>query len=169
MNDRKDNKVKASIVIHKPIETIFAYVSDVKQITQDRQVKELNKFSFFGLHVTPEVAQIEDIQQTSPDPLGVGTTFVQKNTLHGKHSEIIFQIVEYNPARNITYKFKGSMLPSGEFKVLLTPVADSTKVTEILSVGQGFYKLMLLFFESMMKKQIKANLHQMKERLEQTP
>lgn len=161
--------MKASIVIHKPIETVFAYVSDVKQITQDRQVKEPNKFSFFGLHVTPEVAQIEDIQQTSPGPLGVGTTFVQKNTLHGKHSEIIFQIVEYNSARNITYTFKGSMLPSGEFKALLTPVADSTRVTEILSVGQGFYKFILLFFEPMMKKQMKVHLHQMKEKLEQIP
>jgi carbon monoxide dehydrogenase subunit G len=166
-------RVKSSIVIHRPIETVFAYVSDVKQIswaTQAEEVKYMN-YCFFGTPVVLKTytAQLKEIRQTSTGPLDVGTTFVQVAVLPFASFETTFQITKYDPPRAIAFKFNGRAIPFGEARIRLTSLASGTRITGTMKVEGGFYKLAGFFLATVVKQQLEINIRGLKERLESLP
>ncbi len=90
----------ASIVINRPAETIFAYLSDPRHHLfepedsegQGEEVK--HTYHFFGIPVTfkSRSLQVKETHQLTPDPIGLDTIFEQISTLHGRVQESKIQL-----------------------------------------------------------------------------
>ncbi|TMB92520.1 MAG: hypothetical protein E6J44_00240, partial [Chloroflexi bacterium] len=83
----------ASVVISRPAETVFAYMSDPRHNLfgsgqAEEQGEEVNKhtYRFFGIPVTlkSRELQVKEIHRLTPDPVGLGTIFKQIGTLNGR-------------------------------------------------------------------------------------
>ncbi len=103
--------VGASIVIKRPIEAVFAYISEIKptRITPEMQQERVERVSrrFLGIFPYTEVHQhpaVKEIRQEPEGPIGVGTRFVEIKTWRGDTSEDTTEITEYEPPRIIAFK-----------------------------------------------------------------
>src|SRR5215210_187900 len=87
-------QVEESAVLKRSPEEVFALVGDPKN---DRQW----------------ASTVREARQTSPGPLGVGTTFEQALRLLGRRIELGIEVTEYEPNRKLAIKpmsgpFKGT-------------------------------------------------------------
>lgn len=85
-------KVEASIVINRPIEEVFGFLSDMENNLKWRS------------------SQIE-IKKTSEGPIGVGTTYRMVNNVLGRRLETEAEVIEYEPNRKFTSKDKSGNFP----------------------------------------------------------
>jgi len=105
--------VRASIVVKRPIEAVFAYISEIKptHITPEMQRERAERVSrrFLGIFPYTEVHRrpaIKEIRQEPEGPIGVGTRFVQVFTSRRITYEQVTEISEYEPPRVIAFKLK---------------------------------------------------------------
>ncbi|MDQ6661932.1 MAG: hypothetical protein M3Z24_13345 [Chloroflexota bacterium] len=169
-------RVMVSIVIHRPVETVFASVSDVDFIAGAQQAGQTESFTyrFFGFPLILETRSlsIKETRKTSPDPLGVGTTFVQiaeSPSLSHPSFETTIQITEYDPPNVIACAFRGGPIPLGQIGAVLLPVTGGTKVTLTLKIEGGCYTFGGPLLAPFVKQQTKLNMQRLKERIESLP
>jgi hypothetical protein len=105
--------VKASIVVKRPMEAVFAYISEVRptRITPEMQQERVERVTrrFLGIFPHTEVHRqpvIKEIRQEPEGPIGVGTRFVQVSTRGRVTYEQVTEISEYEPPRVIGFKLK---------------------------------------------------------------
>jgi len=105
--------VRASIVVKRSIEAVFAYISEIKpmRITPEMQQERVERVSrrFLGIFPYTEVHRqpaIKEIRQEPEGPIGVGTRFVQVSTSRRVTYEQVTEISEYEPPRIIVFKLK---------------------------------------------------------------
>ncbi len=139
-------KIEASTEIKRPVEEVFAYLSNPE--------------------TTPEWnAIVLESKATPPGPVKVGTKIHSVVKLLGRRVEGTADVTEFVP--NKRFAFKGSTPFPNELASSVAPTAGGTKVT--LS-GQfepgGFFKLAEPILSRIMKKQIEAQLDTLKEMLE---
>src|SRR6266849_4183630 len=105
--------VRARIVIKRPIEAVFAYISEVRptrikpEIQQERVERVTRRF--LGIFPYTEVHRqpaIKEIRQEPEGPIGVGTRFVQVFTSRRVTYEQVTEISEFEPPRMIVFKLK---------------------------------------------------------------
>jgi len=103
--------VRARIVIKRPIEAVFAYISEVRptRIKPEMQQERVERVTrrFLGIFPYTEVHRqpaIKEIRQEPEGPIGVGTRFVEIKTWRGDTSEDTTEITEYEPPRIIAFK-----------------------------------------------------------------
>ena len=111
--------VRARVAIKRPIEAVFAYISEVRptRITPEMQQERVERVSrrFLGIFPYTEVHRqpaIKEIRLEPEGPIGVGTRFVKVFTSRRVTHEQVTEISEYEPPRMIVFKLKmGRPLP----------------------------------------------------------
>src|SRR5215472_1912692 len=105
--------VRGRIVIKRPIEAVFAHISEVRptRIKPEMQQERVERVRrrFLGIFPYTEVHRqpaIKEIRQEPEGPIGVGTRFVQVSTSRRVTYEQVMEISEFEPPRVIGFKLK---------------------------------------------------------------
>lgn len=140
--------IKASIIINKPVDEVFAYVTDVK--TWPRWESGLLK-----------------AEQTSDGPLNVGTTFRGTNQVLGQRMEWISEVTNYTRCKSWGQKVVSKGWSTEERLAFEPFQGSSTKFSLVseLEMG-GLLRLFAPFVARKMQKQIEKNLVKLKDILE---
>ncbi len=101
-------KLRKSIVISSPAETIF------------RTLDDPNAMSLY----VPSVTNVGDVQQSEKR---IGDTFRVTYGLMGMHFDMEFTNTEYEPSKKIARRFEGGM--KGRMAYTLEPQGDYTRVS----------------------------------------
>jgi uncharacterized protein YndB with AHSA1/START domain len=140
-------KLESSIVINRPVEAVWAYVTDFE------------KMSLWN------PATVET-RLTSEGPVRKGSTYVWVGQWLGRHIESNCEVTEFDPNRKWSYRIVSGPLP-GTASTMLESVDGGTKVT-LSSEGEmgGFFKLAEPVVARMSKRQIEGMLANLKDMLE---
>lgn len=139
--------LEASIQINRPVEDVFAAVVDFNQHPQWR-----------GGLLKAEV--------TSPDPLGVGSTYTYDMQVMGRKIETTGDVVAYEPPTTYAWKATSGPFPlSGSTRC--EAVAGGTRVTETVEAEPGgFFKLAEPVLLRQQRSQMEKDLKNLKAMLE---
>lgn len=140
-------RIEASVVINRPINDVFVYVTDAGSWPQWE-------------------SGLLEVEQMSEGPMGVGTTFRGANKTLGQKMEWTSEITEYKPNRKWGQKIISKDWSTVE-SLTFEPVEGGTKFTLFsqLETG-GFFRLIAPITARMMQKQIEGNLAKLKDILE---
>lgn len=103
-----------SIVIMRPIEQVFAYITDVAN----------------DLHWQPEISEVK---VTSPLPIGVGTTFIEVRRTLGRQFTWNMLVTDFFPNQRICIESVGGTIPYSGCRVFES-LSQGTRVTETSEV-----------------------------------
>ncbi len=141
------SKIEESIEIKRPVDQVFAYVTDMKNLPK-------------------WVSAMQEVEQTSPGQMGTGTTLKGVFKVMGSRMAWTSRVTEYEPNKKWGESISmGSML--SEELLTFDPIAGGTKFNLLFDtkVG-GFLKLLAPLMTSSMRKQTKADLTKLKDLLE---
>jgi len=141
-------RVENSVVINQPIEEVFAFVSN----TENGPLWQ---------------TQVQEAKVTSDGPFGVGSTTAQTAHFLGRGIETEGEITEYEQNRKIAWKSTSGPIP-GEGQNTFEAVGEGqTKftLTAELDIG-GFFKLAEPLVARSARRQMEANLDNLKDILE---
>jgi len=140
-------KVEVSVVINRPVEEVFAFVT---------RIENWNQWD----------AQLAEVKKTSEGPVGVGTTWQEARHLMGRRMESTNEITEYEPNRKLSFKSTSGPFPV-EGGYTFESVEGGTKFTV---KGQaetgGFFKLADPVVRRAVKGQLETINANLKELLE---
>ncbi len=140
-------KIEISTVINRPVEEVFAVVSN------NENAPKWNTSSI-------------EVKKTSAGPIGRGTTWRSVGNLIGQRVESESEIVEYEPNRKITSKGKQGPIQT-KSQVTFENVEGGTRVNVTLE-GEpgGFFKLAEPLLVTLGKRQFEAALANLKDLME---
>ncbi len=140
-------KLEISIVINRPVEEVFAFLSNPENGP---------KWSSGGA----------EVKKTLEGPIGVGATYRSVRTFLGQRIEGENEVTEYEPNRSYATKSKSGPFPI-QGRVTFERVEGGTRVSGTL-VGEpsGFFKLAEPLLVSMFKRQFEADLANLKDLME---
>lgn len=101
-------RIEESVVINRPIEEVWAYLTDLFNAPR------LSGSGIIGL------------RQTSPGPLGVGSTLQGRRVVLGFEARNNFQVTEWDPPRAFAATTAGMPFQSSQTRLDLEPTADGT-------------------------------------------
>jgi uncharacterized protein YndB with AHSA1/START domain len=140
-------KVEVSVVINRPVEEVFAFVT---------RIENWNQWD----------AQLAEVKKTSEGPVGVGTTCQEVRHFMGRRMESTNEITEYEPNRKLSFKSTSGPFPV-EGGYTFESVEGGTKFTV---KGQaetgGFFKLTDPIVRRAVKGQLETINANLKELLE---
>ena len=136
-----------NLVIHRPIEEVFAFISNAENLPRWRAAT---------LEVTPV---------SSGDP-NVGSVFKGRFTFLGRPFEGNLEVMAREPHQRYATKMVGGPFPL-EAHYTLEQAAEGTRLTLIIQ-GEtgGFFKLAEPLVVSMARRAYESDLHNLKEMLE---
>ncbi len=140
-------KVEVSAVINRPVEEIFDYISNPENGPKWQ-------------------SGVLEAEQTSKGPSSVGATIREVRKFMGRRIDQTFEITEYEPNRMIKQKtISGPMTLDASYA--FESVEDGIRVT-IGGEGDsgGFFKLADPIINRMAKRQMEADLANLKDLLE---
>ena len=116
-------KTKISVLIHRPVAEVFAYVTTLENFP--RWMGDLVRAS----------------AQTSPGPVGAGTTFRQTNHFLGREFDTQFKVITYEPPHRFCVVATSGVAPFGGCYTF-EPVEGGTQLTSTAEVeGGGLFSL----------------------------
>ena len=139
---------EGSIVINRPLEEVFDYVSNVDNF--------------------PEWAGgAIEVHKDDTGPLREGYRFTVIVSLLGRRFENPYELTSYEPPRRYKHRGTGGPIPSQEWTYTLQEAAGGTRLTRAVE-GEpgGFFKLADPLIERFFKRQIKTDLETLKGLLE---
>ncbi len=140
-------QLEVSIVINRPVEEVFAFLSDLESNLKWR------------------TSQIEAIK-TSEGPIGVGTTYRTVNNVLGRRLEGESEVIEYEPNRKVTVKIKSGYFPFVSQRIF-EPVEGGTRVRFVGEMEPGgLFKLAEPLVASMAKRRVEADAANLKDMME---
>ena len=130
-------RFQKSVVINRPIEAVFAYLTDVEQFKQRtmafRAERSDIRFDGTGVYKLTEALPPPPLEQETDGPLHIGTIFRQKNGSPYQPIEATIQIVEYEPDHCLAFTQTSDPL-KGYVRWLLEPVTEGTKLTQTIEI-----------------------------------
>ncbi len=143
-------RFEQSVVINRPVERVFAFVSDLEN--------------------DPPWSGAAEMHRASPGPLGIGTTFRQRDSFLGRRLDLILEVVGYEPNRKITLKTTSGILSFAGTR-LVEPADDgATRVTFAGSGhADGVWKLAELLLAAAGGRRLRIQLGRLKQVLEAQP
>jgi uncharacterized membrane protein len=105
-----------STMINRPIEQVFAYVSDFQNNPQWQNA-------------------LLETRRLTEGPLGVGTEFTGVRKFMGRKMESVLQFTTYEPNKEIVYKSVSGQPFEGSF--LFEATGEGTKLTSVLKLQTG--------------------------------
>jgi uncharacterized membrane protein len=140
-------KIEQSIVISRPIEEVFAFVSDYRNDPRWR-------------------TGIVEFSQTPEGPTAAGTRLREVLRLAGLRLETASEVIEYEPNRKCTIKSTSGPIPLRNWR-LVEPAPGGTRFTyAIVGESSGFYKLAEPVLVAIFRRQLRAELARLKRILE---
>ncbi len=139
-------KINLSVVIHRPVEEVFAYMNDISRWA------EWNP----GL-----------IEASAPEgPPHAGTRVREVFKFLGRRIESTFEIVEYEPNRKVTFRTVAGPIPMTGTQTYEV-IDGATKLT-VSGEGEagGFFKLAEPVVAQMVRRQNQTGLDNLKDLLE---
>jgi hypothetical protein len=140
-------RLSASQVIQRPPTEVFRFVAT----------------EHFQNHPTWDPA-VTSITQTSPGPMGVGTTARLVRTDRGRRVEDSMEVTEYQPVRSLTEvsRFGPFTLHA---RATLAPVAPSSTRLELVidTRARGVIRLLLPLMKGTFRKTMARSLHIIKQ------
>jgi uncharacterized membrane protein len=139
--------VENSIEIRHPVETVFAFVSDPRQLPQWQ-------------------AAVQEVRVTPDGPPAVGTRVTQVVSFLGVKLAPTAEITALEPNRS--FSFKGTSGPlSVEGTSRFEATSEGTRLSSTFQMEPGrLFKVAGLVFASQLKKQSEADLQRLKALLE---
>ncbi len=140
-------KIEISTVINRPVEEVFAVLSNYE-----------NNPKWISASI--------EAKKTSQGPIGVGTTWRTVVKFLGRRIEGENEVTEYEPNRGYAVKSKSGPFPV-ENGVTFERVEGGTRVT-LTTVAEpgGFFKLAEPLLVSMVKRQFEADFVNLKDLME---
>jgi uncharacterized protein YndB with AHSA1/START domain len=140
-------QVTESIVIRRPVEEVFAYVSDPK-------------------HAPEWQSALLEVRQTTAGPLGVGTQFIGVRKFLGRKIESSAEIVAYEPETSVTYKSDAGPMPM-TWWYRFEPVSEGVSVTCEMEMRPGaLFGLAEPIIAGGVKRELVASFGDLKDLLE---
>jgi uncharacterized protein YndB with AHSA1/START domain len=139
--------VEMSIIIHRPVEDVFAFVGDQRNAPQWQH----------GLL---------EVRRTTEGPPGIGTkhTFVRK--FMGRKMEASNEYVAYEPDKFIAFKSTSGPMDF-EASYRTESVAEGTRLTSIIEMQPGrFISLAEPLIAASLRREMEAGLGELKDLLE---
>ncbi|GCE48785.1 polyketide cyclase/dehydrase/lipid transport protein [Thermosporothrix hazakensis] len=140
-------RVEKCIVIQRPVEEVYAFVTDMRNVTR----------------WTPAT----EIRQVDKGPLCVGKRYVQAGEFFNRRMELTTEVTEYQPPSVFAFKAIAGPVPLST-KMLFTSIPQGTQVTMI---GEGepgpLFKLAGPLLTLVLRKQIDTQLDVLKRLLEE--
>ncbi len=140
-------KIEVSVVINRPVEDVFAFVSNPKNDSQWQ-------------------SNTTETKITSQGPIGVGTTYRDVTQFLGRRIESIYEFTEYEANRKLSLKSTSGPIPL-EATITCEPVEDGTKVNfSARAEPGGFFKLAEPLVARMAQRTWATNYANLKDLLE---
>lgn len=139
-------KAERTVVIDRPIEEVFAYVTDQTN--------------------TPTwQAGLVEVQRTTPGPIGVGTKHTLVRNFMGRRMEADNEYVAYEPGKLVTFRTtSGPPLVASYF---FEPAPGGTRLTSRVEMqGAGLFGLLEPVIGAGLRREMKAALPALKALLE---
>jgi uncharacterized membrane protein len=133
-----------TIRIDRPIEEVFAFLSDFENIP---------KWNYYVL----------EVRQLSEGPTGIGTTYHQVR----KTDEQDFQIIEFEPGHIVAVKTLPRSSPSFERRFTLYEEGNTTRVRDEWKLDTGRPAILEKLAGRRVKSAVADNLAKLKELLEE--
>lgn len=141
-------RIKASVVIDRPIEEVFAFVIDAEKWPQ-------------------WMTELVESKKISEGPMGVGTTWSAVIHLLGRRIESTLEVIEYEPNRKYSFKHTSGPIPIEKDEFTFDSVAGGTKVTHAVEAEPGgFFRLAEPLIARMTQRQFEANFGNLKDLLD---
>jgi uncharacterized protein YndB with AHSA1/START domain len=139
--------IEESIVIHLPIEDVFAYVCDSRNLPQWQ-------------------TGLLEARQTTDSPAGVGTRLTYVRIFLGRKMESTCEVVEYELPTKYAYKTTSGPFPvQGSF--LFESTAEGTKLTGAFEMqAGGFFALAEPLVARSIRRGVEGDLGNLKDLLE---
>jgi uncharacterized protein YndB with AHSA1/START domain len=139
-------KAERTVVIDRPIEEVFAFVTDQTN--------------------TPAwQAGLLDVQRTTPGPIGVGTRHTLVRSFLGRRMEAENEYVSYEPGKLVTFRTTSG--PPLVASYLFEPAPGGTRLTSRVELhGAGLFGLMEPVIGAGLRREMKAALPALKALLE---
>lgn len=112
--------VTTSIVIQRPVEDVFAFITDARNHPQWQASSGLQR-----------------IQQIPDGPVGVGTRITEVWKFMGMESESTSEVTEYEPSRKYARRSISGGSPIKEGTTTFESVDGGTRVTNVFQVQAG--------------------------------
>jgi uncharacterized membrane protein len=139
-------KIETTTVINRPVEEVFAVLSNVENNP---------KWSSAFL----------EVKKTSQGPIGVGTTWRGVGKFLGKRTEVELEATEHEPNRKLAHK-STSPFPVNQ-QMTFENVNGGTRVSVRFEAEPGgFFKLAEPLLASMIKRNIEGELANLKDLME---
>lgn len=139
--------VEWSIIIRRPIEEVFTYVSDLT-------------------HSAEWQAGIIEVQRTTEGPLGIGTKYKFVRKLFGQRAEASNEFIKYEQNRIVTFRITSGPIPA-EASYLFEKSGDGTKLTGSIEMHpKGLMRLAEPLITKSLKQEIKPAADKLKSLLE---
>ena len=133
-----------TIAIERPIDEVFAFLSDFENIP---------KWNYYVL----------EVRQLSDNPIGVGTTYHQVR----KTDQQDFRIIEFEPNHRVAVKTVPQSSPSFERRFTLYEEGDTTRIRDQWKLDTGRPALLERLARGRVKSAVAENLAKLKELLEE--
>ena len=141
---------ETSNVICRPAEEVFAYIAEPENFP----------------NWDPGVLEAK---QTSPGPMGRGTTVQIVVKLMGRRMEMGQEVTVYEPNRQLGYRVTSGPFPV-EYRYLLEPIEGATKISGAAEVGSekaiSFFKLAEPIMLRAAKRNVETALANLKDLME---
>ena len=140
-------KLEISTVINRPVEEVFAFVSNYENLPKWNSLSS-------------------EVKKTSEGPIGVGTTYRTVVKFLGQRIEGETEVTEYEPNRSCAHKAKSGPFPV-ENRLTFERVEGGTRVS-LMTEGEpgGFFKLAEPLLVSMLKRQFEGDFANLKDLME---
>lgn len=141
-----------SIVVNRPIDEVWAYITDFFNAPR------LSGSGIIGL------------RQSSPGPLGLGSTLQGRRVVLGFETRNTFKITEWDPPRALSSSAEGRPFRSLVSRLTLESTADGTRLHEVVDFElQLAIKLLWPFLAPIITRRLHASLARSKALIEATP
>lgn len=140
-------KNEKSIVIQRPIEEVFAYVSDLQNGPQWQSA-------------------LLEVRRTTEGALGIGTQFMSVRKFMGQKMEATVEIITYEPHNNFAIRSTSGSTPF-EQSFLFESTAEGTRLTTILELQtSGLMGLADPLISNSLRREMDASFGDLKDLLE---
>jgi len=142
-------RLELSVVVDRPFDEVVAWAAD------------------FPFQLPRLGGGTLSLRQTSPGPLGLGSTFVSRMVILGFEVQISGSITEWDWPHGALFSFRGAGTRSGSIRVTLEATPGGTKVVRIGEIEpRPAYKLLWWIAWPFMKRRSEAGNRNLKRLLE---
>jgi uncharacterized protein YndB with AHSA1/START domain len=143
-------RFKQSVVINRPVDQVFAYVSDLEN--------------------DPPWTGAAELRRTSQGPIGVGTTYQQRDRILGRPLDLALEVVGYQPNHKITLKTTSGLLSFAGSRIF-EPVGDAATRVTFTGGGRahGVFKLAEPLLVAAGQRRLRTQFRNLKDLLEAQP